>query len=231
MKEIVLALDVPDKKSALELVAKFKGELNWVKVGMQLFYKEGPAIVQALKQEGLKVFLDLKLHDIPNTVSSALKSLDSLEVDMVNVHCMGGAKMLWAASEALKDSKCMLIGVTQLTSSSEEQVQRELQLSVSLEESVKSLATLAKLNGLKGVVCSAFEASVVKHELGSDFVCVCPGIRFKDDSIDDQARVASPDFAVRNGADFLVMGRSIYKSEDPLAKFREAKALVEGVSQ
>lgn len=231
MKEIILALDVEDRAQAKELVKNVGPHLKWVKIGMQLYYKEGPAVVKEMKDAGLNVFLDLKLHDIPNTVRSALMSLLSLEVDMTNVHCMGGAKMLYEAAQAVKDSPCQLIGVTQLTSSSEEQVQKELGLGISLEESVKSLATLAKLNGLTGVVCSAFEASVVKHELGADFTCVCPGIRFDSDDKNDQVRVATPDFAVRNGADYLVMGRSIHRDEDPAGRLEEAMELVAGVRQ
>lgn len=231
MKEVILALDVPSREEAKKLVKAAGPQLNWVKIGMQLYYKEGPAIVKEMKDLGVKVFLDLKLHDIPNTVRSALLSLLSLEVDMTNVHCMGGAKMLWEAGQAVEGSNCQLIGVTQLTSSSEEQIKNELGLRISLEESVKSLATLAKMNGLTGVVCSAFEASVVKHELGQEFSCVCPGIRFDSDDKNDQVRVATPDFAVRNGADYLVMGRSIHKASDPKAKLEEALELIAGVRQ
>ena len=177
----------------------------------------------------MKIFLDLKLHDIPNTVASALASLMDLGVDMTNVHCLGGKKMMMAAKEVSRE-RLSLIGVTQLTSSSEEQLKEEMSLDISLEESVISLASLAKESGLNGVVCSSFEAKNIKEKLGTNFQTVCPGIRFEEDSKDDQVRVATPSYAREQGVDFAVIGRSITKSENPKEKFLRAQLDLRGES-
>lgn len=226
MGEVIVALDVENRRKAEKAIGQLGSELKWVKVGMQLYYKEGPDVVKSIKDSGLKVFLDLKLHDIPNTVSLAMKSLVGLGVDMTNLHCLGGSRMMREAKEMVGES-LSLIGVTQLTSSSEEQIKEEMKLQCSLEDSVESLAGLAKQAGLNGVVCSAFEAANVKEKLGSSFTTVCPGIRFKEDDPGDQIRVATPDFAAQNGVDYLVMGRSILKSSNPKASLERAYQLLE----
>ncbi|MEC9281947.1 MAG: orotidine-5'-phosphate decarboxylase [Bdellovibrionota bacterium] len=222
MKEVILALDFPEASPALKMVDQIGGDLNWVKVGMQLFYKEGPKFIDQLKAKDLKIFLDLKLHDIPHTVARACESLLDLGVDMTNVHCLGGREMMTAAAEVCSD-RLHLIGVTQLTSTSQSQMNQEMKISGDLEKSVLALADLAKASQLSGVVCSSFEAKMIKAQCGESFLSVCPGIRFKEDSKDDQVRVATPKFAGENSVDFAVIGRSITKSDFPKEKFLKAQ--------
>lgn len=217
-KDVIVALDFATGKEALDLVASL-GEEVYVKIGMELFYSEGPEIVREFKKRGHKVFLDLKLHDIPNTVYGGIRSLSKLGVDMTNIHMAGGGKMVSEAVRAIEEtqSESILLGVTILTSTSEERMKEELliQKDYSLEEVVLKYATLGKENGLHGVVCSAMEGKKLRKELGEDFVLVCPGIRPKDAEVGDQVRVVTPEEAKEWGVDYIVVGRPITKAENP----------------
>lgn len=180
---------------------------------MQLFYREGVAIVEDLLEAGHDVFLDLKLHDIPNTVGQAMKQLADLGVQMSNVHAAGGTEMMQAAAENFPDGK--VLAVTQLTSISEKMLHEEQACSLTMQEAVLNYAQLAKDAGLDGVVCSAHEAKIIHEHCGDDFLCVCPGIRFKDDAKADQKRVMTAEQAAQNGADYIVVGRSITQASNP----------------
>lgn len=214
---IIVALDFQTKEEVVSLVEASQGELQYAKVGMELFYSLGADIINYLKDQGLKVFLDLKVHDIPNTAAGALKSLSKLEVDMVNVHASGGIKMMQAAKEALSqaDSKPLIIGVTQLTSTDQDMLNNELNISGSTQDAVINLAKNAKTAGLDGVVASPLEVSNIKETCGKDFITVTPGIRLAGNSQDDQKRITTPAEAFRNGSDYIVIGRPITQSSDP----------------
>ncbi|AIF43820.1 orotidine-5'-phosphate decarboxylase [Virgibacillus sp. SK37] len=216
---IYLALDFPTWKEAENFLRTHQLERIPVKVGMELFYREGPVLIEKLKEQGHPIFLDLKLHDIPTTVMRAMANLAELEVDIVNVHAMGGSEMIKRAKEGLikgsSSSNTKLIAVTVLTSMDKTVMNKELLLSGEVEEQVVRLATLSKESGADGVVCSVHEANAIKSVCGSSFLTVTPGIRLEDSKQDDQKRVASPQFAKMNGADILVVGRSITKSINP----------------
>lgn len=224
---LIIALDFANGNEVKQFLQPFSGKELFVKVGMELFYQEGPAIVHYLKEQGHRIFLDLKLHDIPNTVKSAMKGLARLECDLVNVHAAGGKEMMEAALEGLEAGtpagrerpKC--IAVTQLTSTSEEQMQKEQLIPVTLNESVLHYASLTKSAGLDGVVCSAWEAHSIREHLGPDFSTVTPGIRMESDSIGDQKRVATPAFARITGVSAIVVGRSITRAIDPVKSYEE----------
>lgn len=223
MNEPIIALDFPTKSAVREFLEPFSERKIYVKVGMQLFYKEGPSIIEELKARGHWVFLDLKLHDIPNTVKEAMKSLASLHVDMVNVHAAGGMTMMGAAIEGLEAgstgrTRPLCIAVTQLTSTSEKMLNEELLISQGMEQTVVHYAELAKQSGLDGVVCSALEVPFIKQTI-HDFVTVTPGIRLLGDSSDDQTRIVTPTKAKQLGSDFIVIGRSVTKSEEPLVAY------------
>lgn len=221
MRECIIACDFACKEDLYKFLEPFKGLNPFLKVGMELFYKEGPSIVKELKAMGCKIFLDLKLHDIPNTVEKAMRNLAHLGVDIVNVHAAGGIEMMKAARRGLNSveggSNIKLIAVTQLTSISQEALENELLINKPLNEVVKTYALNAKAAGLDGVVCSALEAPIIK-ELG--LISVTPGIRFADDSKDDQKRVATPALAKELGSTYIVVGRSITASADPLAAYK-----------
>lgn len=225
--ELIVALDFPDGQEAVRFLKPFKGQKLFLKVGMELFYKEGPSIIYSLKEAEHKIFLDLKLHDIPNTVKSAMKSLASLECDLVNVHASGGKEMMQAALEGLEAGtragrrRPACIAVTQLTSTSEAQMNREQLISCSLKESVMHYAALAQSSGLDGVVCSAWEAAAIREQVGPEFYTVTPGIRMKTDQVQDQKRVATPEFARDAGVTAIVVGRSITKSADPFKSYQQ----------
>lgn len=225
----IIALDFATPEEAKQFLAQFKDEKLYVKVGMELFYQSGPEIVHWIKGQGHQLFLDLKLHDIPNTVQRAMRGLASLGVDMVNVHAAGGLRMMQAAKEGLVQGTPVgmpvpaLIAVTQLTSTTEEEMQSQQLIPIPLQESVLHYAALANEAGLDGVVCSAWEASAIKEQTAPDFLCVTPGIRPTGSGHGDQKRVATPDAASGMGASFIVVGRPITQASDPVKAYREIK--------
>lgn len=227
MKDLIIAMDFPSKEKADEFLVNFKGQKLFLKIGMELFYKEGPQIVKEYKKLGHKIFLDLKLHDIPNTVKSATKSLIDLDVDMINFHISGGFNMLKEANEVIINSNKNIIalGVTMLTSNDENIMHEEIKIdnNLSLNDVILSYANLAKNAGLQGIVCSALEVPKIKGNLGDNFVTVTPGIRPKSSQSDDQKRVVSPSDARNLGSDYIVVGRPITKSENPLDAYRKIK--------
>ena len=218
---ICIALDFKTKSDVENFLKQFEGESLYVKVGMELFYGEGIEIIKMIKEMGHKIFLDLKLHDIPNTVEKAMRNLAELGVEITNVHAAGGIQMMAAARRGLNSTeqgkKTKLIAVTMLTSISQEALEQELLIQKPLNEVVKTYALNAKTAGLDGVVCSALEAPIIK-ELG--LMSVTPGIRFADDSVNDQKRVATPAYAKELGANYIVVGRSITASEDPVLAYK-----------
>lgn len=210
----IIALDFPSKLDVEEFLSEFTEPL-FLKVGMELFYQEGPELVQTLNHYGHDIFLDLKLHDIPNTVEAAMRRIAELGVDMVNVHAAGGFAMMEAAKRGLSGSGTKLIAVTQLTSTSEQQMQQEQLITVSLEESVLHYAKLAKQAGLDGVVCSVHEAKAIGEACGEEFLRVTPGIRPAASESHDQKRIATPGDAKTQGSTHIVVGRAITRSENP----------------
>ncbi|MEG1048959.1 MAG: orotidine-5'-phosphate decarboxylase [Oscillospiraceae bacterium] len=223
MRDVIIALDFKDGETALEFLSKFKEEKPYVKIGMELFYSEGPSIVRAIKARGHKIFLDLKLHDIPNTVKGGMRSLSALDVDMVNVHAAGTIDMMKAALEGVvrpDGTRPLVIAVTQLTSTSEERMQKELLIGNSINETIVQYAKNAKEAGLDGVVCSPLEAGMVKDAVGKDFLTVTPGIRFADGEVGDQVRVTTPEKAKEIGTDYIVVGRPITKADNPVDAYR-----------
>lgn len=219
----IIALDFPAKEQALEFLRQFDESL-FVKVGMELFYQEGPELVREINRLGHDIFLDLKLHDIPNTVESAMRGIAKLNVAMVNVHAAGGLEMMRAAKRGLEGSNTQLIAVTQLTSTSEEGMQREQLIPVSLEESVVHYARLADDAGLDGVVCSVHESEAIGDACGEAFLRVTPGIRPAEVDADDQKRVATPAEASRQGSTHIVVGRAITKAVNPKDSYEQIRA-------
>lgn len=217
--EVIVALDFKDKEEALTLLKKFDKSI-YVKVGMELFYSEGPSIIKAIKELNHKVFLDLKVHDIPNTAAGAMRSLAKLDVDIVNVHCAGGIKMMEAAKEIFKDSNTLVIAVTQLTSTSQEMLNDELLISGKIDDIVLDYARLAYKAGLDGVVCSPLEAKIIHEKIGANFLTVCPGIRYNSGS-DDQVRVTTPQKARELTCDYIVVGRPITKADNPVEMYEK----------
>lgn len=226
-KDVIVALDFPTAADTLAFLDKFTGRKPYVKIGMELFYAEGPEIVREIKNRGHKIFLDLKLHDIPNTVEKAMKSLSRLSIDMVNVHAAGTVEMMEAAKRGLKgDSEegPLLIAVTQLTSTSQERMNEELLIDGKLEDVVIKYAQNAKKAGLDGVVCSPLESGMIHDACGDDFVTVTPGVRFADSAKDDQVRITTPEGAKKLGSDYIVVGRPITKAEDPVGAYERCLA-------
>jgi len=226
-KDVIIACDFKGKKEALDFLDLFTEEKPFVKIGMELFYAEGPEIVREIKARGHKIFLDLKLHDIPNTVMKAMKVLSRLDVDMCNLHAGGTVAMMEAAIEGLTredGTRPMLIAVTQLTSTSEERMKSDLLIDKPLDEVVMHYAECAKKAGLDGVVCSPLEAGKVHEVCGADFCTVTPGVRFADGDIGDQVRVTTPAKANEIGSDYIVVGRPITAAEDPVAAYRRCVA-------
>ncbi|EUJ33028.1 orotidine 5'-phosphate decarboxylase [Listeria floridensis FSL S10-1187] len=227
MTDPIIALDFPSAHEAEAFLSRFQNQKLALKVGMELFYAEGPEFVLRLKEQGHFVFLDLKLHDIPNTVERAMTSLARLGVDLVNVHAAGGKKMMEAALRGLEAGsktsgmRPKLIAVTQLTSTSEAEMQQEQLIPVPLEESVLHYSKLAEQAGLDGVVCSSLEASAIKQHTRADFLCVTPGIRMSADSSDDQKRVVTPREARDRKASAIVVGRPITRAENPKEAYEE----------
>ncbi|MBQ9992613.1 MAG: orotidine-5'-phosphate decarboxylase [Firmicutes bacterium] len=226
-KDVIIACDFPSKEICLDFVSKFKDEKPFLKIGMELFYAAGPDMIKAIKDQGLKIFLDLKLHDIPNTVKSAMAVLSKLDVDMCNLHAGGGIPMMEAALEGLTrpdGTRPLLIAVTQLTSTSDEILHRDLLIPNSMEETVAHYAMNAKKAGLDGVVCSPLEAQKVHELCGAGFVTVTPGIRFADGAKGDQVRVTTPALARELGSDYIVVGRPITQAADPVEAYRRCVA-------
>lgn len=221
-KDVIVALDFAGAKETLEFLDKFGEKKPFVKIGMELFYAEGPSVVREIKNRGHKIFLDLKLHDIPNTVKKAMKVLSSLNVDMCNLHAAGAGEMMKAALEGLTredGTRPLLIAVTQLTSTDEKALREELLIGSSMEETVQSYALNAKNAGLDGVVCSPLEAGKVHEICGNGFLTVTPGVRFADGDKGDQKRIATPEKARELGSDYIVVGRPITAAPDPLAAY------------
>ncbi len=222
-KDVIIACDFPSKEATLEFLSKFTDEKPYVKIGMELFYGAGPEIVKEIKKMGHKIFLDLKLHDIPNTVKKAMSVLSGLDVDMCNLHASGTVSMMEAALEGLTrpdGTRPLLIAVTQLTSTSQEAMENDLLIKENIADVVMHYASNAKKAGLDGVVCSPLEAGVVHEKCGSDFITVTPGVRFADGDVGDQVRVTTPERAKEIGSDYIVVGRPITAAEDPVAAYR-----------
>lgn len=222
-KDVIIACDFSSRAEVISFLDRFVDVKPFVKIGMELFYAEGPQIVRDIKARGHKIFLDLKLHDIPNTVKKAMAVLSSLDVDMCNVHASGTQAMMSAAIEGLTradGTRPLLIAVTQLTSTSEERMQKELLISEALEETVLHYAENTKLAGLDGIVCSPLEAGKVKARCGSEFLTITPGVRFADAKADDQVRVTTPEKARELGSDYIVVGRPITAAEDPVSAYK-----------
>ncbi|MBQ3172948.1 MAG: orotidine-5'-phosphate decarboxylase [Alistipes sp.] len=221
-RDVIIACDFSSKEQTLNFLDKFTGRKPFVKIGMELFYAEGPEIVRTIKARGHRIFLDLKLHDIPNTVKKAMSVLRNLDVDMTNVHAAGTVDMMRAAIEGLTredGTRPLLIAVTQLTSTSEERMQKELLIGASINDTIVKYAENAKLAGLDGVVCSPLEAAMVKDACGKEFMTVTPGVRFADGDVGDQVRVTTPERAKEIGSDFIVVGRPITAAGDPVAAY------------
>lgn len=222
-KAVIIACDFKDKQDTLNFLDKFNDEKLFVKIGMELFYSEGPEIVREIKKRGHKIFLDLKLHDIPNTVEKAMKSLSKLDVDMTNVHAAGTKDMMEAGLRGLTKedgSRPILIAVTQLTSTSQERMQKELLINEPIEEVVMKYAENTKEAGLNGVVCSPLEVQAVKQRCGKDFITVTPGIRFAAKDAGDQVRITTPAKAKELGSDYIVVGRPITQAENPVEAYK-----------
>ena len=222
-KDVIIACDFPGRKEVFEFLDKFTDEKPFVKIGMELFYAEGPQIVRDIKARGHKIFLDLKLHDIPNTVKKAMAVLSNLDVDMVNVHASGTCAMMCAALEGLTrpdGTRPLIIAVTQLTSTSEERLHGDLLISESMENTVMHYAKNAKDSGLDGVVCSPLEAEKVHSVCGDGFIAVTPGVRFADGDKGDQVRVTTPEGAKKLGSDYIVVGRPVTQADDPVKAYK-----------
>lgn len=226
-KDVIIACDFSSAEETFQFLDKFTDEKPFVKIGMELFYAEGPSIVREIKKRGHKIFLDLKLHDIPNTVKKAMAVLSNLDVDMTNLHAAGTIDMMKAAVEGLTKpdgTRPILIAVTQLTSTSEERMQKELLIHSSINDTIVKYAENAKAAGLDGVVCSPLEAGMVKDACGKEFYTVTPGVRFADGEVGDQVRVTTPEKAKEIGSDYIVVGRPITQAEDPVAAYRRCVA-------
>lgn len=222
-KDVIIACDFSSAEQVFAFLDQFKEQKPFVKIGMELFYAEGPQIVRRIKARGHKIFLDLKLHDIPNTVKKAMAVLSGLDVDMCNIHAAGTSGMMKAALEGLTrpdGTRPLLIAVTQLTSTDEESMKKELLIDAPLDQVVMSYARNAMESGLDGVVCSPLEAGKVHEQCGASFVTVTPGVRFADGDVGDQKRVTTPARARELGSDYIVVGRPITAAADPVAAYR-----------
>ena len=226
-KDVIIACDFASKADVLAFLDKFTGRKPYVKIGMELFYAEGPSIVREIKERGHKIFLDLKLHDIPNTVKKSMSVLSGLDVDMTNLHASGTVRMMEAAIEGLTrpdGTRPLLIAVTQLTSTDQEAMENDLLIKEPIAEVVMHYAANAKKAGLDGVVCSPLEAEAVHGRCGKEFITVTPGVRFADGDIGDQKRVMTPAEAKRIGSDYIVVGRPITAAADPVAAYERCIA-------
>lgn len=226
-RDVIIACDFNSKEEVMQFLDRFQEEKPFVKIGMELFYAEGPEIVREIKRRGHKIFLDLKLHDIPNTVRKSMAVLSRLDVDMCNVHAGGTKAMMEAALEGLTredGTRPLLIAVTQLTSTSEEAMRRDLWIEKPIDETVMHYAKNTMEAGLDGVVCSPLEAGKVHEVCGADFFTITPGVRFADGDVGDQKRVTTPAKAKEIGSDYIVVGRPITQAEDPVAAYRRCVA-------
>jgi orotidine-5'-phosphate decarboxylase len=226
-KDVIIACDFSSKQACMDFLDKFTGRKPFVKIGMELFYAEGPQIVREIKARGHKIFLDLKLHDIPNTVKKSMAVLSNLDVDMTNLHAAGTGAMMEGALEGLTredGTRPILIAVTQLTSTSEERMKNELLINEPIDKVVMHYAKNAKDSGLDGVVCSPLEAGKVHDLCGKEFLTITPGVRFADGDIGDQVRVMTPAEAKKIGSDYIVVGRPITAAEDPVAAYERCVA-------
>ena len=234
-KDVIIAADFAGREQTLRFLDPFREEKPFVKIGMELFYAAGPQIVTELKERGHKIFLDLKLHDIPNTVKKAMAVLSNLDADIVNLHAAGTVAMMEAALEGLRrpdGTRPLLIAVTQLTSTSEQALHEDLWIDRPMDETVMHYALNAKKAGLDGVVCSPLEAGRVHEVCGPDFLTVTPGVRFAGGDAGDQARVTTPSCARQLGSDYIVVGRPITAANDPVAAYRRAvKEFVKGEAE
>ena len=221
---IIIALDFKNRIEVEKFLADFQDEKLFLKVGMELFYREGAAMIKALKKAGHQIFLDLKCHDIPHTVAQAMKQLSELEVDMVNVHAAGGSEMMKQAKKAF-GSQGKMIAVTQLTSITETMLEQEQLVTAGMKASVKNYAQLTQESGLDGVVCSPQEASMIHKVCGQAFLTICPGIRLETDNHNDQKRVMTPLKAKENGADYIVVGRSITQAQNPYQTYKKIEKM------
>lgn len=222
-KDVIIACDFAGKNEVLEFLDKFTEEKPYIKIGMELFYAAGPEIVREIKTRGHKIFLDLKLHDIPNTVMKAMRVLSQLDVDMCNLHAGGTISMMEAAIKGLTredGTRPLLLAVTQLTSTSQERMEQDLLIEKPIADVVMHYAHNAKLAGLDGVVCSPHEAGKVHEVCGGEFLTVTPGVRFADGDVGDQVRVTTPEKAKEIGSDYIVVGRPITEAADPVAAYR-----------
>ncbi len=226
-KDVIIALDFENKEKTLAFLDKFTEEKPFVKIGMELYYAEGPAIVKEIKERGHKIFLDLKLHDIPNTVKKAMSVLSALDVDMTNVHAAGTKTMMQAAIEGLTrpdGTRPLLIAVTQLTSTDQERMEADLLIREPIDKVVMHYASCSAEAGLDGVVCSPLEAGKVHETCGAKFLTVTPGVRFAGGDVGDQKRVTTPAQAKEIGSDYIVVGRPITQAEDAVAAYRRCVA-------
>lgn len=226
-KDVIIACDFGSREETLAFLDRFTGKKPFVKIGMELYYAEGPQMVREIKERGHKIFLDLKLHDIPNTVKKAMAVLSRLDVDLVNLHAAGTKAMMEAALEGLTrpdGSRPLLIAVTQLTSTSQERMERDLLIEKPLEQVVMHYAQTARAAGLDGVVCSPLEAGTVHQACGQDFLTVTPGVRFADGEVGDQVRVMTPAQAKEIGSDYIVVGRPITQAPDPVVAYERCVA-------
>ena len=226
-KDVIVALDFDSKEKTLAFLDRFTEEKPFVKIGMELFYAEGPSIVREIRARGHRIFLDLKLHDIPNTVKKAMAALSALDVDIVNVHAAGtGARMSAALAGLTRPdgTRPLLIAVTQLTSTDQDMLERELWIEKPMEEVVLHYAEIASIVGLDGVVCSPLEAGTIHERCGKNFLTVTPGVRFAGGDAGDQKRVTTPAKAKELGSDYIVVGRPITQAADPVAAYRRCVA-------
>ncbi len=221
-RDVIIACDFSSKQEVMNFLDKFQGKKPFVKIGMELYYAEGPSIVKEIKERGHKIFLDLKLHDIPNTVKKSMAVLSNLDVDITNLHASGTKRMMEAALEGLTrpdGTRPLLIAVTQLTSTDQESMENDLLIKEPIDKVVMHYANNAADAGLDGVVCSPLEAEKVHNTCGKDFLTITPGVRFADGDIGDQKRVMTPAEANRIGSDYIVVGRPITAAEDPVAAY------------
>ena len=226
-KDVIVACDFSSAEATFAFLDEFTGRKPFVKIGMELYYAEGPSIVREIKARGHKIFLDLKLHDIPNTVKKAMAVLSNLDVDITNLHAAGATAMMQGALEGLTrpdGTRPLLIAVTQLTSTDQETMERDLLIKEPIDQVVMHYAETAKNAGLDGIVCSPLEVPGVKARLGKEFLTVTPGVRFADGDAGDQVRVTTPAKARELGSDYIVMGRPITRAVDPVAAYRRAMA-------